>query len=73
MSETPDWPSAFLATSVILGEPREAAEGALGDAASLLSARLAAGLGSTSREARARALASVVAGVAMELERSRLA
>lgn len=73
MSESPDWPSAFLATSVLLGEPRDAAVASLGAAASPQSAALLAALASPSREVRARALARVAAAVAADVERSRLA
>ncbi len=73
MSESPDWPSAFLATSVLLGEPRDVAVSALGSAATLPSSRLETALASPSRESRARALAAVLAAVAANVERARLA
>jgi hypothetical protein len=73
MSESPDWPSAFLATSVLLGEPRDAAVTALGDAATRQSSKLEAALASPSRESRAHALARVLAAVAANVERTRLA
>jgi hypothetical protein len=69
MSECTDWHPAFLAFSVLLGEPLEAAAEALGDAGAIARAGLAA----SSRGERAAAVARVVAGLVAELERSRLA
>jgi hypothetical protein len=73
MTESPDWPSAFVAVSVILGEPRDAAAAALGEAATVSSAGLTKALQSASRDVRARAVARVIAAVAAELDAARLA
>ncbi|HEY1696314.1 MAG TPA: hypothetical protein VGG39_29315 [Polyangiaceae bacterium] len=73
MSEHPDWPSAFLATGVILGEPRDASAAILGDAGTPQSAALARELLAPAREARARAAARVVTAVAAAIDAARLA
>jgi hypothetical protein len=67
------WESAFVAVSVLVGEPADAIEATLGgpdreDAAALLHKLLAA-----SREARARGLARVVSEVAVVVDAARLA
>ena len=70
MSVDTDWQPAFLAVSTLLGESLQAAAFALGEAG----ARAVAGpLGSGSRRVRAAAVARTIAGLVVELERSRLA
>lgn len=73
MTESPDWSSAFLAVSFLLGEPVDAAAAALGDEGSPQSAALARALRSSSRETRAHAVGRVAAGLAADLEKARLA
>jgi hypothetical protein len=70
MSADLDWQPAFLAVSSLLGEPRDVAVSALGDAGAR---EMAGPLGSTSRQVRAAAVARTVAGLLAELERARLA
>ena len=69
MSASTEWHPAFLAVSVVLDEPPEAAASALGDEDA------AAGAASTgaSRGERAAAVARTVAELVAELERSGLA
>jgi len=66
------WQPAFLATSAALGEPYEAALDAIGDAGTLHAAELVRAFRSTSRERRAKAIASALAEVARELDEARL-
>jgi hypothetical protein len=73
MTADVDWRSAFLATSVLAGESLEAALVALGDASAVGVSQLVAELRSSSREARARALARVMTAVASEVDAARLA
>jgi hypothetical protein len=73
MNDSPDWPSAFLAFSVLLGEPWEAAVATLGDATTPQSARLSGVLASSSRAQRAHAIARVATAVMVEIDRGRLA
>lgn len=73
MTESPDWSSAFLAVSFLLGEPNDAAEAALGDRGSAQAAALARVLRSSPREVRAQAVARVAAGLLANLEKARLA
>jgi hypothetical protein len=73
MTESPDWSSAFLAVSFLLGEPNDASEAALGDEGSAQAVTLAKVLRSSSREARAQAVARVAAGLLVDIEKARLA
>lgn len=73
MTADVDWRSAFLATSVLVGESPETALGALGDASALGLSQLVAELRSPSRERRARAIARVMTAVASEVDAARLA
>jgi hypothetical protein len=73
MTADVDWRSAFLATSVLAGESLEASLDALGDASALGLSQLVAELRSSSREARARAIARVMTAVASEVDAARLA
>ena len=73
MTADVDWRSAFLATSVLVGEPLDAAIGALGDAAAVGASPLLQELRSSSREARARAIARIMTSVASEVDAARLA
>ncbi len=66
------WERAFLATSVAVGEPLEAALAALGEGGVKQAAALAAALGNPSREVRARGMAKELAVVVAELERAEL-
>lgn len=68
-----DWESAFIAVAVLLGEPLEVVRASLGPTIPQSAARLIGRLEAPSREARAQALARVVADVAMALEDARLA
>ena len=63
-----DWRSAFLATSVLAGEPLDAAIDALGDASALGLSQLVGELRSASRDARARAIARVMTAVAADVD-----
>jgi hypothetical protein len=69
---TGGWESAFAATSALLGEPRSAIEGALGDRVDRAAEVLRA-LASPSRTVRADAIAANLARVALAIETSRLA
>jgi hypothetical protein len=61
------WQRAFVAVSVAVGEPLDAALAALGDDARAVT-QLTAALRVESREARARALAAELAHVAAAIE-----
>jgi len=70
------WETAFVAVSVIVGEPVDAVARALGPAAGDAGApvsELLRKLAGASREARARALARVVSEVALAVDAVRLA
>jgi hypothetical protein len=69
MSADTDWQPAFLAVSTLLGEPLDVAASALGEGAAR---ELAGPLGSSSRPARAAAVARTVARLLAELQRARL-
>jgi|HubBroStandDraft_2_1064218.scaffolds.fasta_scaffold361029_2 hypothetical protein len=66
-----DWESAFIAVGVLLGEPLEVVRASLGPTIPPSAARLVGRLEAPSREARAQALARVVADVAVALENAR--
>jgi hypothetical protein len=68
-----DWEQAFIATSVLLGEPIEAIRASLGPSLPVGATRLFVRLEAPSRDARAQALARVVADVAMAVDVARLA
>jgi hypothetical protein len=70
MTGTAGYERAFLAFSTVLGEPREAIDAALGDEAAW---GRVPGLQATSREARARAVAAIVAEVTAEIDETVLA
>jgi hypothetical protein len=63
-----DWEQAFLATSAILGDSLESSLAWLGEEAVGASAELVSALGATSRETRARAIARVIAKVALGID-----
>ena len=63
------WQHAFLAVSSLLGEPLDVAASALPDAGAR---PLGGGFRASSRQARAEAVARVVGGLLLELERARL-
>ncbi len=67
------WEPAFVAVGVLVGEPLEALEAALGEAGEPHATRLLRVLGSASRETRARALARVVSDVAVAIDSLRVA
>jgi len=73
MTADVDWRTAFLATSVLAGESLESALEALGDASAIGASQLVGELRSSSREARARAIARVMTVVASEVDAARLA
>ena len=66
------WQPAFLGVSALLGEPLEGSLASLGEAIEKETTELAAALRSGSREARARAIAKVVARVAVDIDSLRL-
>ena len=68
-----DWQTAFVAVSVLLGEPITEVASALTETASSAASELLEKLGGVSREARARALARVLSEVALAIEDARLA
>ncbi len=68
-----DWESAFIGVGVVLGEPLEVVRASLGPTIPESASRLLSRLEAPSREARAQALARVLAGVAVALEDARLA
>ena len=67
------WEAAFVAVSVIAGEPLDAIGTALGEAGMARAGEVVRALGSTSKEVRARALARTVSEVALAIDASRLA
>ncbi|HXN31420.1 MAG TPA: hypothetical protein VN894_06135 [Polyangiaceae bacterium] len=71
MSAQP-WQEAFLAVSLVLGEPLEESLSAIGEGATLRAPLLLRGLRSSSREVRAHAIARAVAPVAVALDEMRL-
>jgi hypothetical protein len=73
MTADVDWRSAFLATSVLAGESLDTALAALGGASAPGLPQLVAELRSSSRDARARAIARVMTVVASEVDAARLA
>ncbi len=73
MTAEVDWRTAFLATSVLAGEPLDAALDALGDASAVGVSPLVGELRSSSRDVRARAIARVMTVVASEVDAARLA
>jgi hypothetical protein len=73
MSDSPDWPSSYVAASALLGEPADAIEACLGDCATEASTAVLAALRSGSRDVRAAALARVATAIAVAVERARLA
>jgi hypothetical protein len=73
MTADVDWRTAFLATSVLAGESLDAALAALGDASAIGVSQFVGELRSSSREARARAIARVMTVVASDVDAARLA
>jgi hypothetical protein len=67
------WETAFVAVSVITGEPLDAIAVALGETGRAGAAGIVRALGSTSREARARALAQAISHVALAIDALRYA
>jgi hypothetical protein len=67
------WESAYLAISVVLGEPLEVLVAALGDEGTARATDLIQALRSPSRETRARALAHAVSEVARAVDAVSLA
>jgi hypothetical protein len=65
---TDRWEPAFVAIAAIVGEPLEATLEALGDEGAAHAADLLQALRSTSKDARARALARVVSEVAIAVD-----
>jgi hypothetical protein len=63
---------AFLAVSALLGEPLEQSVAAMGDAGAVNAADLLAALRSSSRQARARAIARALSEIALDLEAMQL-
>jgi hypothetical protein len=70
---TRDWEASFLAVSALLGEPLEASIAAVGDVTTAAGRDVARGLRSTSREARARAIARAVSQAALDVDAARMA
>jgi|HubBroStandDraft_1064217.scaffolds.fasta_scaffold11111_5 hypothetical protein len=68
-----DWESAFIGGGGVLGEPVEVVRASVGPTSRARAARRRSRLEAPSREARAQALARVLAGVAVALEDARLA
>jgi hypothetical protein len=68
---TERWEPSFVAIAALLGEPLEVIAAALGDRRARATEVLH-GLASADRGSRARAIAAVVAGLATEIESSRL-
>jgi hypothetical protein len=62
------WHEAFLGVSALLGEPLEASLRALDEAAVNRAGDLVRGLRSSSRDARARAMAGAITALVVELE-----
>jgi hypothetical protein len=69
---TGPWQEAFLGVSAVLGEPLEESLGALDPSAMPRDSALLRGLRSSSREARAQAIARAVAPVVVGLDEMRL-
>jgi hypothetical protein len=67
------WQPAFVAVSLLIGEPLDSVDAALGGAPDLAGARLRDRVVSGSREARAQAIARVASEVAVAIESLRLA
>jgi hypothetical protein len=67
------WEAAFVAVSVIAGEPLDAIGTALGETGMARAGEIVRALGSSSKEARARALARTVSEVALAIDAARLA
>ena len=65
-----DWQEAFVALSSVLGEPLDATLASLDGKESKAAAALVASLRSTSRAARAEAIARVATEIAKDLERT---
>ena len=63
-----EWQLAFMAVSIALGEPQESALAALGASADAASRELH--LHSKNKLQKAKALASAIGGVAIEIERA---
>jgi hypothetical protein len=72
MSEAPDWTSAYLAASSLLGEPVEVATASVAEAMTPAATALAAGLRSSSRDVRIQAVARIAMALALEIEQSEL-
>jgi hypothetical protein len=75
MPSSPSWQVTFVAMTVALGDSLEDARAALGPAGWSLDdvTALRASLSQAAREVRARALASALAHVALELDGAKLA
>jgi hypothetical protein len=67
------WETAFVAVSVIAGEPLDAIASALGETGMARATEVVRGLQSASREARARALARAIADVTLAVDALRYA
>lgn len=67
------WQTAYLATSVLLGEAADEALARLGEADRAAAAPLAAELASPSRERRAKALAAAIARIAQAADEGAIA
>jgi hypothetical protein len=62
------WEPAFVAVSVIAGEPLDAIASAVGQDGMARAADIVRALGAASREARARALARAISDVALAID-----
>jgi hypothetical protein len=67
------WETAFVAVSVIAGEPLDVIARAIGETGMARAAEVVRALGSTSREGRARALARAISDVALAIDALRYA
>jgi hypothetical protein len=67
------WETAFVATSVVLGLPADEAVDSLDSTGARRAAPFVSALSAPSRTSRAKALASAVAAIAVDIERARLA
>ena len=71
MSAPLDWQSAFLAVSVLLGEPLDVAQAALAGGETAGARETARELASSSKATRARAVARVTAAILASLDAAR--
>ena len=63
MSSPDDWQPAFLAVSMLVGEPLQVALGAIGGEGSHATGEILRELGSSSQQTRVRAMARVAAAI----------